>query len=77
MTTIDSHLWGVPSGHTYTFTRRPDGETGLDAVVVREGNNIKGRLLWFVLGFFGKRVLGGALGKSVRAIEARNDPGAR
>jgi hypothetical protein len=77
MTTIDSHLSGAPSGHTYTFTRRPDGKTGLDAVVVREGNNIKGHLLWFVLGFFGKRVLGSALEKSVSVIEARNNPGAR
>jgi hypothetical protein len=77
MTTIDSHLWGGSSGHTYTLTRRPDGKTGLDAVVVREGNNIKGHLLWFVLGFFGTPVLGSALEKSVRAIEARNDPGVR
>ena len=36
MTTIDSNLWGGGSGHTYTFTRRPDGTTDLDAVVVRE-----------------------------------------
>ena len=50
MTTTDSNLWGGRSGHTYTFTRRPDGKTDLDAVVVRDGRNIKGRLLGFVLG---------------------------
>src|SRR5262249_53234743 len=27
MTTTDSNLWGGASGHTYTFTRRPDGRT--------------------------------------------------
>ena len=42
MTTTDSNLWGGHSGHTYTFRRRPDGTTDLDAVVVREGKNIKG-----------------------------------
>jgi len=72
MTTTDSNLWGAGSGHTYTFRRRPDGTTDLDAVVVRDGKNIKGRVLGFVLGIFGERVLGGALAKTVKAIEARN-----
>ncbi|HEX3188837.1 MAG TPA: hypothetical protein VHS30_03505, partial [Streptosporangiaceae bacterium] len=49
MTTTDSNLWGGRSGHTYTFTRRPDGRTDLDAVVVREGKNLRGRLLGLVL----------------------------
>jgi hypothetical protein len=71
MTTTDSNLWGGGSGHTYTFTRRPDGKTDLDAVVVREGKNLKGRALGLVLGVFGGRVLGGALAKTVKAIEAR------
>ena len=69
-------VWGGGSGHTYTFARRPDGTTDLDAVVVREGKNIKGRVLGFVLGIFGERVLGRELAKTVKAIEARND-GAR
>src|SRR4029453_17003515 len=30
MTTTDSNIWGGASGHTYTFTRRPDGKTDLD-----------------------------------------------
>jgi hypothetical protein len=72
MTTTDSNLWSNRSGHTYTFTRRPNGMTELDAVVVRDGKNLKGRALGLVLGIFGTRVLGGALAKTVKAIEARN-----
>jgi hypothetical protein len=75
MTTTDSNLWDGRSGHTYTFTRRPDGKTDLDAVVVRDGKNLKGQLLGLVLGIFGTRVLGGALEKSVQAIEARTYAG--
>ena len=73
MTTTDSNTWGGNSGHTYTFTRQPDGTTEVDVVVVREGKTLKGRALGAVLTIFGKRVLGGALGKTVKAIEARND----
>ena len=73
MTTTDSNLWSNGSGHTYTFTRRPDATTQLDAVVVRDGKNIKGRLLGFVLGIFGARVLGKELAKTVKAIEARSN----
>jgi len=72
MTTTDSNVWGGNSGHTYTFTRRPDGMTDLDAVVVREGKNLKGRLLGLVLGTVGKGVLKKAFDNSVKAIEARN-----
>ena len=72
MKTTDSNVWGGDSGHTYTFTRRADGKTDLDAVVVREGKNLKGRALALVLGTVGKRVLEKALGNTVKAIEARN-----
>jgi hypothetical protein len=72
MKTTDSNVWGGASGHTYTFTRRPDGKTDLDAVVVREGKNLKGRLLGLVLGTIGRRVLAKAFDNTVRAIEARN-----
>ena len=72
MTTTDSNIWGGASGHTYTFTRRPDGTTDVDAVVVREGKNFKGRVLELVLGSVGRGVLEKAFEKSVRAIEARN-----
>ena len=73
MTTTDSNVWGGASGHTYTFTRQPDGTTDVDAVVVREGKNLKGRVLGFVVGTVGKRTLEKAFGKTVKAIEARND----
>ena len=73
MTTTDSNLWGGASGHTYTFTRRPDGKTDLDAVVVREGKNLKGRALGLVLGTIGKSVLTKAFDNTVKAIEARNN----
>jgi len=72
MTTTDSNVWGGRSGHTYTLTPRPGGTTDVDAVVVREGKNLKGRLLAIVLGTIGKRVLGKALASTVKAIEARN-----
>ena len=77
MTTTDSNLWGGHSGHTYTFTRNADGTTDLDAVVIREGKNLKGRLLGTVLRFGGKRVLGKALDNTVKAIETRNGAGVR
>jgi hypothetical protein len=72
MTTTDSNLWGGRSGHTYTFARQPDGTTEIDVVIIREGKNLKGRLFGIVLSLFGKRVLGGAFKKTVKAIEARN-----
>ena len=50
MKTTDSNLWGGASGHTYTFTRRPEGRTDVDVVVVRDGKNLKGRALGFVVG---------------------------
>jgi len=73
MTTTDSNVWGGHSGHTYTFTRQPDGTTDLDAVVIREGKNLKGRLLGVVVGTVGKSRLEKALKNTVKAIEARNN----
>jgi hypothetical protein len=72
LTTTDSNTWGGHSGHTYTLTRQPDGTTEVDAVVVREGKNLKGRAIGLGLGVIGKRFLGKALGSTVKAIEARN-----
>jgi hypothetical protein len=72
LTTTDSNVWGGASGHTYTFTRRPDGLTDIDVVVIREGKNLKGRLLGFVLRTIGRSVLEKAFQNSVKAIEARN-----
>jgi hypothetical protein len=73
LTTTDSNVWGGASGHTYTFTRQPDGTTEIDVVVVRDGKNFKGRLLGLVLGTIGRRVLEKAFENSVKAIEARNE----
>ena len=73
--TTDSNIWGGQSGHTYTFTQRPDGTTDIDYVVVREGKTFKGRFLGLVLGTVGKRVLAKAFTDSVKAIEARNAAG--
>jgi hypothetical protein len=72
LTTTDSNVWGGASGHDYTFTRRSDGKTDIDVVVVREGRNLKGHLLGFVLGTIGKGVLEKAFVNSVKAIEARD-----
>jgi hypothetical protein len=72
LTTTESNLWGGASGHYYTFTRQPDGVTDIDLVVVREGKNLKGRLLGFVLRTIGRSVLEKAFANSVKAIEARN-----
>jgi hypothetical protein len=71
LTTTDSNVWGGASGHTYTFTPRPEGTTDIDVVVVRDGKNLKGRLLGLVLATVGKNVLKKAFENSVKAIEAR------
>jgi hypothetical protein len=70
--TTDSNLWGRRSGHTYTLTPRPDGTTDVYVVVIREGKNLKGRLIEILVRTGGKRVLGKALATTVKAIEARN-----
>jgi hypothetical protein len=57
--TTDSNVWGGASGHTYTFTRQPNGK------------NHKGWMLGLVLGTIGKGVLEKAFENSVKAIEAR------
>ena len=72
LTTTDSNVWSDASGHTYTFTRQPDGTTDIDVMVVRVGKNRKGRALGFVLGTIGSGVLKRAFENSVKAIEARN-----
>jgi hypothetical protein len=72
MVTTDSNLWGRRSGHTYTLTPQPGGTTDIDAVVVREGKNLRGRLFEILLVAAGKRILSKALATTVRAIEARN-----
>jgi hypothetical protein len=44
----------------------------VDAVVVREGKNFKGRALGLVLGTIGKRVLKRAFENTMKAIENSN-----
>ena len=73
MTTTDSNAWGGNSGHTYTFTPLPDGTTRVDATVVRDGKNFKGRFFAIVFRAFGQKVLGGAFQKTVLAIEAQSE----
>ena len=41
--------------------------------MIREGKNLKGRLLALVLGSVGKGKLAKAFGNTVKAIEARNE----
>lgn len=77
LTTTDSNMWGGASGHTYTFTRKPNGTTDMDVVVVRDGKNLKGHVLGFLLGTILKGALVKAFANSVKAIEARNNGDAR
>jgi hypothetical protein len=72
LTTTESNTWGGNSGHAYTLTPQPDGTTEVDVVVVRDGKNLKGRAIGVVLALFGKRVLGGAFARTLKAIEARD-----
>jgi hypothetical protein len=70
--TTDSNTWGGASSHTYNFTRRSDGKTDIDVIVVRDGKNLKGWIIGLVVGTIGKSVLEKAFQNSVNAIEARN-----
>jgi hypothetical protein len=71
MRTTDSNIWGGASGHTYSLIRRPDGTTILDAVVVRDGKNLKGKVVGFLLGTVAKPFLSKALDQTIKAVEAR------
>jgi hypothetical protein len=73
LTATDSNVWGGASGHMYDFTRQANGTTDIDVIVVREGKNLKGRMLGFVLMTIGRSVLEKAFENSVKAIEARNE----
>jgi hypothetical protein len=73
LTTTDSNLFGGASGHTYTLTPRPDGTTDIDVVLIRQGKNLKGRVIASFLGTAGKPSLAKAFAGSVKAIEARSN----
>jgi hypothetical protein len=79
MKTVDSNLWGGASGHIYTITRNSQGTTDVDAVVVREGKNAKGRVTGLLLGTVAKGALAKALANTVKVVEVRNNalPGSR
>ena len=70
--TTDSNVWGGTSGYSYIFGRQSNGTTDIDVVIIREGKNLKGRLLDLVLRTLGKDIFERAFEKSVKAIEARN-----
>src|SRR4029079_18084900 len=72
LTTTDSNTWGGASGYVYTFPRQPNGTTDIDVVIVREGRNLKGKVLGLVLGTVGRSVLKKAFENSVKAIETRS-----
>jgi hypothetical protein len=74
LTVTDSNVWSGRSGYTYTITPRPDGTTDVDVINVREGKNLKGRVLAFVLGTVDKRVLVNEFRKTIKAIDTRNSP---
>jgi hypothetical protein len=73
LTTTDSNTWSNESSHTYTFKRQPDGRTEIEYVVVRDGKNLKGHLLGFVVDTVGKGRLKKAFDGTVEAIEARSE----
>jgi hypothetical protein len=72
MRTTDSNAWGGASGHTYAFTPVAGGKTRVDATVVRDGKNAKGRFFAVLFKVAGQKVLGGAFHKTIGAIEARS-----
>ncbi|WP_028066953.1 hypothetical protein [Solirubrobacter soli] len=72
MTTTDSNVWGGRSGHTYTLLTLPEGTMVVHAVVVREGKNLKGKLLGLVLGSIGKSKLRKAFENTLAAVEVRS-----
>ena len=72
LTTTDSNVWGGASGHTYNLKKEADGTTTVDYVVVREGKNLRGRLLGVLVGSVARRKLEKAFEKTVEAIEARD-----
>ena len=70
--TTDSNTWGGASGYVYTLKRYDDDTTDIDAVIVREGKNLKGRALALVFKTLGRGVLPKAFAKTLKAIETRN-----
>ena len=74
LTTTDSNAWANGPSHTYDLKQGPDGTTDIDYTVVREGKNLKGRLLGVVLGTVGKGKLSKAAKVALGKLEAVNVP---
>jgi len=72
MEVLDSNVWSSASKHTYAITPQADGTTRVDVDVVREGKNLKGRVLALVVSTIGKGSLAKALHKTIQAIETRD-----
>ncbi|HXB16224.1 MAG TPA: hypothetical protein VNV44_10840 [Solirubrobacteraceae bacterium] len=72
LTTTDSNTWGGASSHTYTLTRKPNGMTEIDYVVVRDGKNLRGRALELLARTVGRGTIEKAFAGAVKAIEARS-----
>jgi hypothetical protein len=72
MKVLDSNVFSNASGHTYSITPQRDGTTDLDVDLVREGKNLKGRVISLVVSTIGKPSLAKALHGTVKPIEARN-----
>ena len=65
----DCHAVPIHHLHLHPAARRM---TDVNAVVVREGKNVRGRALGLVLGTIGKRVLAKASDNTIKAVVARN-----
>jgi hypothetical protein len=65
-------VFGGASDYDYTLTQQPDGTTDVDVVIIREGKNLKGKVLAGILGSIGKGVLRKAFTNSVKGIEERS-----
>ena len=72
LTTTESNVWSGLSRYTYSFSPQPNGTSDIDLVIVRDGKNLKGRILGFVLRTIGRPYLENAFESSVKGIEARN-----
>src|SRR5262245_30655377 len=66
--TIDSNVFGGASGYKYTLTRRSNGTTDVDVVIIRDGKNIRGLVLSGLLATVAKPSLRKAFINSVKAI---------
>jgi hypothetical protein len=71
LTTTDSNTWSNTSSHTYTLAPQPGGSTLITVDVVRDGKNLKGRLIGLLVSVVGRRLLEGQFRKTLTAIESR------